>query len=82
MKRLAGYNEFQLSLMKHMGDERAKLIDMNDWINDVGVLNDVIDWLGYENCAFDAIIHENLNGYATDNETVLHLGEHCSYPFI
>ena len=48
----------------HLGKDMAKSIDMKMWREDVSLLNDVIDWLGYDkHCHFESIIHENHDKY-------------------
>jgi len=80
MKRLKEVNDFQRSLMANLGGPMAKLIDMDNWAKDVRILNEVVVWLGYQNCEFDNIVHENLAGYTRDEETELHLGKNCLFP--
>ena len=46
------------------------------------MLNDVVEWLGYKDCLFNTITHDNENGYTVDNTTVIDLGENCRYPFV
>ncbi len=70
-----------LKKLAELMDGRAKLIDMDVWKNDVSVLNDVLDWLGFENCSFKKILHENINGYQHDSSEIS-IGENCIYPHI
>lgn len=74
-------NKFQEELSHHLGDEMSRLIDMDQWVHDVGILNSVVQWMGYEKCRFNKIVHENDKGYSTDKDTVLSVGEECSYPY-
>ena len=74
--------DFHINVGKELGEEYAKIINFDEWIKDVSVLNDVIDWLGYKDCAFNAIVHDNENGYAVDKTTMIDLGDNCHYPFI
>lgn len=80
MAELESINDFQEKLHKCMKTS-SKIIDMDYWTKDVGVLNEIVEWLGYENCTFKEIAHENDGGYATDNTTNLDLGDKCRYPF-
>ena len=80
IEALQNINQFQLALNKNMKG-MSRLIDLDNWSNNVGVLNSVVKWMGYKNCQFDEIVHENNKGYATDTETVLSVGEDCMYPF-
>jgi len=59
--------------------DRARLIDMEDWKDDVSILNDLLNWLGFEKCSFPKILHENLNGYEHDSSEIS-LGKQCVYP--
>ena len=54
---------------------------MDKWTKDVEILNDVVDWIGYEKCRFKEIVHENDGGYATDNKTDLSVGDECAEKF-
>lgn len=73
-------NMFQQDLNRHLG-EMSRIIDMDQWVNNVEILNDVVDWMGYEKCRFEKIVHENDKGYSTDKETVLSVGEDCVSPW-
>jgi hypothetical protein len=74
-------NKFQEDLSHSLGDEMSRLIDMDQWVHDVEILNSVIQWMGYEKCRFNKIVHENDKGYSTDKDTILSVGEECSYPY-
>ncbi len=71
----SGGEEHQLQL-------QSKLIDFSHWKDDIQLLNDVIDWLGFEGCSFNAIRHENMDGFKRDKTTKLHLGDKCRYPYV
>ncbi len=73
--------DFHIKVGQRLGTDYAKIILFDEWIHNVNVLNDVIDWLGYKDCAFNTITHDNENGYTVDNETVVDLGKHCHYPY-
>jgi hypothetical protein len=81
MDELEEFNKFQEELHANLGGS-SRLIDMDRWTKDVEILNSVVDWLGYKNCRFEKIAHENDGGYATDKETVLDLGDDCLYPHV
>jgi len=81
MEDLMRINEFQEVLHSQLKG-LSKLIDLDLWSKDVGILNDVVDWLGFDKCRFQEVMHENNMGYATDNETSLRVGDDCSYPFV
>jgi hypothetical protein len=71
---------FLVDIADELGDERAKLVDMNEWTEDVNILNDVITWLGFRDCKYHAVVHENANGYDRDNVTRPDIGNNCHYP--
>jgi len=71
------------NIAKMLGDERARLLDMSSWVKEgTGLqdLNDVIHWLGFRNCEFNSLYHENKKGYQHDNTTNVTLGPNCHYP--
>lgn len=78
---LIEYNSFQMALADELGEDMARLIDMNDWKEDVSVLNDVIKWMGFKGCAFQELVHENHDGYGRDTEHKVDLGKNCWYPY-
>lgn len=73
--------DFLRELANRLGGQRAKLIDMDEWKGDVSVLNNVVDWLGFEECAFDKIAHENHDNYGQDDRQI-YLGDKCRYPHV
>lgn len=58
MKNRAFYQEVQ----ELFGPDKAKTVDLDKWMNDVEILNDVVNWLGFTSCRFNAILHENHHG--------------------
>ena len=72
-------NKFLTKLYGNLKD-RARMIDISIWKNNVTVLNEIVDWLGFENCAFSSIFHENQDGYRRDKKTSMDLGNQCTYP--
>ena len=70
-------NHFLLQLHDILGNDRSKMIDMSIWKDDISVLNNVVDWLGFKDCAFDALLHENFDGYGRDHQTNVHVGDNC-----
>lgn len=72
-------NEFLKDLSVLLGDQSARLLDAADWQSDVNILNDVVNWLGFEGCKFNTLLHENEGGFKID-KTELDLGDHCRYP--
>ena len=80
LEALTKIHDFQMALNTNM-KEMSTLIDLDNWSNDVEVLNSVVEWMGYKHCQFNNIVHENDKGYATDTQTVLRVGDDCVYPF-
>ena len=74
---LVEQTEFLKTFHSLMGDEASRLIDMSEWKNDVSIINDVVQWLGFEQCTFDNIVHENHDGYERDQSTKIDLGANC-----
>ena len=74
-------NEFLMDLAKELGDDMARFVDMSEWTQDVGILNDVVHWLGFRECKYHAIVHENVNGLGRDHETKPDIGESCHYGY-
>lgn len=72
------------TIAKRLGTKRARLIDMTEWSADNGlhILNDVLDWLGFENCRFNALYHENHDRYKQDVSTKIQLGKNCRYQYM
>merc|ERR1712038_1493926 len=73
-------NEFLITLNDLLGETKSRLIDMSQWKDDVVILNDVVEWLGFDRCSFKSLVHENHDRYKRDETTQVGLGEECSYP--
>jgi len=74
------YNQRLENIAAQLGKERARLIDMSEWSQKDGsglqVLNEMIEWLGFEGCQYLYLWHSNKNGY--DGVTLKYsLGENC-----
>ncbi|KAL7426716.1 hypothetical protein ACHAXM_000552 [Skeletonema potamos] len=72
VEKLKRKDDFLTKFAQHMGEDKARLIYMEDWVNDVMHLNEVVEWLGFRNCQYDKVLHSNANGYERD-ESVLEL---------
>ena len=81
VEKFNNQTNFLKELAVHLGKQKAMLLDMNAWKNDVSILNNVIDWLGFENCAFERVKHENFDGFGRDEDS-FHLGKDCRYPYV
>jgi len=71
------------TIAKILGNESARLLDMVDWTREetgLQYLNDVVSWLGFRQCKFDSLYHENLNGFGRSDTRPSHLGPNCHYP--
>jgi len=79
-KTLNDAYQFLYRLSNILGEDTARFIDMTEWTNDVSILNDLLKWLGFLDCAFNDIVHENHDGYGKDTTTQLNLGKNCRYP--
>eukprot|EP00553_Chaetoceros_curvisetus_P010063 CAMPEP_0204621742 /NCGR_PEP_ID=MMETSP0717-20131115/7388_1 /ASSEMBLY_ACC=CAM_ASM_000666 /TAXON_ID=230516 /ORGANISM="Chaetoceros curvisetus" /LENGTH=225 /DNA_ID=CAMNT_0051636223 /DNA_START=121 /DNA_END=798 /DNA_ORIENTATION=- len=81
--KIRRYNTYLTEVASFMGQDRARLIDMAEWSQQdnsgVEVLNELIDWLGFQNCRFETLLHENRDGYGMDG-TKVSLGKNCHYP--
>ena len=71
------------SIAKKFGDEKARLIDISKCTqgeDGLKVLNDVVRWLGFRNCEFNSLYHENDNGFAHADTSRSILSSGCYYP--
>jgi len=73
-------NDYLTHLTTELGEDMAQLIDMTEWIKDVTVLNNVVEWLGFKHCQFRSIVHENAGGYERDHDTTPNVSSKCHYP--
>eukprot|EP00553_Chaetoceros_curvisetus_P013637 CAMPEP_0204640668 /NCGR_PEP_ID=MMETSP0717-20131115/48103_1 /ASSEMBLY_ACC=CAM_ASM_000666 /TAXON_ID=230516 /ORGANISM="Chaetoceros curvisetus" /LENGTH=171 /DNA_ID=CAMNT_0051661145 /DNA_START=132 /DNA_END=647 /DNA_ORIENTATION=- len=73
-------NTFLREFSAHLGEEMARLIDMNERTKDVSVLNSLLEWLGFVDCHFQEILHENRDRFEVDTETQINVGDQCYYP--
>ena len=55
------------------------MIYMEEWTKNVTQLNEVVEWLGFRNCQYDKVLHNNKNGYEGD-ESPIDLGRGCLSP--
>ena len=78
---LEEFNSFQRDLAHDLGPDMATLLDMNEWKDNVEVINDAVDWLGFQNCRFQELVHENHDGYQRDEEHGVELSKDCWYPY-
>jgi len=74
------YNRRLENVAAHLGQDRARLIDMSEWSRRDGsglyVLNELIEWLGFEGCNYPSLMHSNKDGYGIDTKKYF-LGENC-----
>ncbi len=69
--------EFYETLTTELGGEIVMATDLEEWKNDVNILNNVLKWLGFKNCLFDTILHDNNAGYNADTSHHISLGKQC-----
>jgi len=62
-RKLEEMNDFLVQLSKELGEDMAKLVDMNEWSKDIDVLNNLIYWLGFRECKYQKVVHENYKRY-------------------
>ena len=62
-------NEHYMEIAETLGEKMATTIDLTKWKTDVNVFNSLAGWLGFQNCHFTSIVHENVNGYGRDKMT-------------
>jgi hypothetical protein len=76
------YNRLLVDVASHMGQDRARLVDMSEWIkkgsSGMRVLNELIEWLGFIDCRYESLLHSNRDGYGVDRQEVT-LGKNCRY---
>ncbi len=72
-------NDFLVQMTQYMGEEMARLIFMEEWTNNVTHLNEVVEWLGFSNCQYDKVLHNNKNGYQAD-KSHFDVGSGCRAP--
>lgn len=65
------------------GPHRAYLLDSSEWTaspaNGTRIINEMVEWLGFRNCRFHRLAHDNANSYSLDR-TVIDLGPNCYLP--
>jgi len=76
------YNRLLVDVASHIGQDRARLVDMSEWIKKdsygVEVLNELIEWLGFVDCRYESLLHSNVDGYGVDGQAIS-LGKNCRY---
>ena len=72
-------NDFLTQFAQYMGEETARMIYMEEWTKNVTQLNEVVEWLGFHNCQYDKVLHNNKNGYEGDKSPI-DVGSGCLAP--
>jgi len=81
-RELQKANVFLQTLASELGEDMAKVIDMTEWVDNISVLNSVVEWLGFKDCNFTSIAHENHDGYHRDKKfRNPFVGSNCRYPY-
>lgn len=63
---LANFAE-KLGALDEENGKRSKLVFMEDWANDVGEVNKLVQWLGFDHCDVATVLHENRVLYSNDS---------------
>ena len=83
LEKIPLMNDMLKKVAALLGEDRARLIDMDTWSNTEGsglqVLNDLIEWLGFRNCRYTSILHQNKDNYALDSTNSISLGKNCTF---
>ena len=61
-----------------LGKDRAIFLDSTKWTKDVTLLNEAIEWLGFENCVFKELMEFNIDRYK-NGQTEASLPKGCQY---
>ena len=77
--RIKRQNDFLTQFAQYMSEDKARLIYMEEWTNNVTQLNEVVEWLGFRNCQYDKVLHNNKDGYHHDDSSI-DLGGGCLAP--
>ena len=82
LEELPKVSEMLQQVASLLGEDRARLIDMDAWSNvkasGLQVLNDLVEWLGFENCTFSTLLHQNRENYELDVSNTFSLGDNCT----
>lgn len=74
-------HEIHKSTLQLLGKEQVYLLDMDQWSfkNGVAYFNNVAKWLGYTNCTYKIVRHDNYGQrYNLDNKNdIMDLGNNC-----
>jgi hypothetical protein len=80
VKGLTRENEYLKKFASLMGADTAQVIDLEEWAHDLSIINNIMDWMGYKDCHFQEVLHQNNNqGYATDSSHDSNMSEKCHY---
>lgn len=62
-----------------LGPNRVYLMDIDEWSKGDGShFTDLSSWLGFKNCLYDGVRHDNVNGFNSSDKQ-LFLGNDCHY---
>ena len=59
-------NKFLEDFANQLGEDKAHLMIMGEWTKDIIVLNDAIAWMGFKDCSYEHLQHQNYEGYHYD----------------
>jgi len=80
-------NQKLLDMAQFLGNERAFVLKLEEWKNDITVFDKMVEWLGFVDCKYKLIPHANANGgYGWENKQIFFtktpqewMGENCRY---
>lgn len=72
-------NDFLRRFAQYMSEDAARSIYMEEWTTNVTKFNELVEWLGFQNCHCDNVLHNNKNRYQGD-ETPVDFGVDCRAP--
>ncbi len=69
-KNVKDSQAFLKEFHRALGPKRSHLLDMKAWKNNVALVNDMVEWLGFEKgCEFQKLLRENRRRYLHDKNT-------------
>ena len=79
-QRVKQHNDFLGKFAHYMSEDTARLIYMEEWTKNATKFNEVVEWLGFQNCHSDKVVHNNKNGGYEGDETPIDFGVDCRAP--
>jgi hypothetical protein len=83
IEKLPKVNEMLRQLASSLGTDKARLLDMDEWSSGTAsglqVLDELVEWLGYDKCKFSSILHQNKFNYELEASETFSLGVSCRF---